>query len=126
MKKTEGEKEIEIEPLKEFEPIAVREMYFNIGNSGFRIGVYDSTFAPTVKIHADAFGHKMGEMAMMTDKESLLKLSKLFAEAAEYDYQGEEYCHSASGRFTVPDEPRKEKMGMYVEPTEKKGKADKS
>ena len=67
----------------------------HISNSGANITIIDEGFGPTIEINTSAFGNIDTTTRIITDKQSLLALGKLFLKASDLKYS-EDYCEKAS------------------------------
>ncbi len=67
----------------------------HISNSGASISIIDEGFGPTIEINTSAFGNIDTTTKIITDKQSLLALAKLFMKASDFEFS-KDYCEKAS------------------------------
>ena len=72
----------------------IKSIYLHVSNSGVTLSVIDSGNGPEIQIESASFGNLNHKLNILTNKESLSKLAKMFDEASKEEYSLE-YCYSA-------------------------------
>ena len=73
-----------------------KEVYLHISNGGVTFKITESKFGPKINVRGGSFGMTLGELDIITNKESLKALAELFKEASEKAEDVEKYCPIAT------------------------------
>lgn len=71
------------------------EVYLHIGNGGVVFEVVNKKYGPMIRMSSSHFGNNNITQELYVKKEDLLKLSLMFAQAANQKYN-KPYCHAAT------------------------------
>jgi hypothetical protein len=72
----------------------IDQEYFHIGNGGVTFKIIDSSHGPEVRVEISTHGNT-SEIRSYFSAEDLLKISKLFKNASEFQFSKDTYCCAA-------------------------------